>query len=66
MAVKYYLDVSVGDAFIMNNVDDPEAPAICGCMSDIGIEENDPDWSEKLDRYFESNFNILPDEWEMG
>ena len=67
MAIKYWLDCSVGDLFILSSINDLDAPPVCcGSMSDIGVVENDPDWTTKMDEYFEKEYGILPDEWVMG
>lgn len=37
-----------------------------GTLESVGIAEDDPDWQEKLDRFFLQKFKIFPDQWEVG
>lgn len=62
--MKYWLDLIENDNFILKTVE--ENDEVCkGKLSDIGITENDPNFTNKLDDYFEK-CGIKPDEWEIG
>ena len=65
MVIKYWLDI-VDDIFILSSVDDLDAEPICGHLSEIGIDPDDNDWTDKLDEYFETEHGIAPEEWELG
>lgn len=37
-----------------------------GRFSDLGIEENDEQFADKLDVFFSETLGISPNEWEIG
>lgn len=62
--MKYWLDLN-GDGYELKTIGEDEVIEE-GKLSSLGIEENDPDYQDKLDRHFEEKFGILPEEWEVG
>lgn len=37
-----------------------------GRFKDLGIDDEDEQWVDKLDDFFEKKLGIMPDEWEIG
>ena len=62
--MKYFVDL-YGDNFDVNEIESRNT-IYTGSLSGIGIEENDPDYTNKLDDFLEAELNIRPDEWEIG
>lgn len=61
---KYFVDL-YDDSFEVLDTENHDT-IYTGSLSGIGIEENDPDYTNKLDNFIESELNIRPDEWEIG
>ena len=61
---KYFLDMA-GDRFTLETVDTHDV-VFYGRFSELEIEENDPEYTNKLDDYFQSALHIAPDQWEVG
>lgn len=61
--MKYFLDLN-GDNFDLVSIEDRET-VITGNLKDIGIEDNDPQFSNKMDDFLET-MGIAPNEWEIG
>lgn len=63
--MKYFLDFNAmdQDKFELKTIE--EHDTVCeGRLSQI--EGADADWQDALDRYFETQYNIKPTEWEVG
>lgn len=63
--MKYWLDLN-GDNYTLYEAGEDEEEVCSGRLSDLGIGENDPDYTNKLDDYFEKEHGIAPSEWEVG
>ncbi len=65
--MKYWLNLYDDGSFELRPIDDDNLESYEGHLKDAGItEENDPQWTNKLDDYFESHLGIKPSEWEVG
>lgn len=62
--MKYFVDL-YGDNFDVNEIESRDT-IYSGSLSGIGIEDNDPDFQDKLDNFLEAELNIKPSEWEIG
>lgn len=63
--MKYYLLLFYSNDFELRTIDNNEV-VVEGNLLDIGIKDNCPYWTNKLDEFFEDEFGISPDEWEVG
>lgn len=61
---KYYADL-YDDSFEILDTENHDT-VYCGKFTDIGIEDNDPDFTNKMDRFLETELGIAPNEWEIG
>ncbi len=61
---KYFLDMA-GERFTLETVDTHDV-VFYGRFSELGIEENDPEYTNKLDDYFQNMLHIAPEMWEVG
>lgn len=61
---KYFVDL-YDDSFEVLDTENRDT-IYTGSLSGIGIEENDPDYTNKLDDFLEAELNIRPDEWGIG
>ncbi len=65
--MTYWLNLFNDGSFALLPIEDENLDIYEGHLSDAGItEENDPQWTNKLDDYFESQYGIKPSEWEVG
>jgi len=62
--MKYFVDLHNDNTFDLVSIEDRET-VFTGNLDDIGIEENDEQFSNKLDDFFET-LGIKPNEWEIG
>lgn len=62
--MKYFVDL-YGDNFDVNEIESRDT-IYSGSLSEIGIEENDTDYTNKLDEFLETELGIAPNEWEIG
>ena len=68
--MKYYLDIydtalNTYYDFALRSIEERET-IYEGRFSDIGIEDDDDDFANKLDVFFSEELGISPDEWEIG
>jgi len=64
--MTYFVDLSNdGDRFEVRETDTRDT-VYQGRLSTIGITENDPQFTNKLDDFLESVLRIAPDQWEVG
>lgn len=68
--MKYYLDIydtalNTYYDFALRSIEERET-IYEGRFSDLGIEENDEQFADKLDAFFFEELGIAPDEWEIG
>lgn len=68
--MKYYLDIydtALNSYYDFALISIEERDTIYeGRFSDLGIEEDDDQFSNKLDEFFSKELGISPDEWEIG
>lgn len=63
--MKYTLNLTNDGVFELYTIEEEEL--VCkGKLEDLGIKENDPNYTNVLDDYFEKEYNIKPSEWEIG
>ena len=68
--MKYFLDIydtalNAYYDFALRSIEDRET-IYEGRFSDLGIEDDDDDFANKLDDFFSEELGISPDEWEIG
>lgn len=64
--MKYYLDLMENSNFDLVAIEDSEI-IYSGNLAEAGItEEEDGQWTNKLDDFFQKELGITPDEWEVG
>ena len=68
--MKYFLDIydtalNTYYDFALISIEDRET-IYEGRFSDLGIEDGDDDFANKLDDFFSEELGISPDEWEIG
>lgn len=63
--MKYYLDLGYGDKFELKTIDEDDT-VYAGHLSDLGIQDNDPEYTNKLDDFFTKELGIAENEWEIG
>lgn len=61
---RYYIEME-GDRFVLKTVDGHDV-VLYGRLSSIGIEENDAEFTDKLDDYLWNELHIAPDQWEVA
>jgi hypothetical protein len=63
---KYYLELNLDGTMVLYRTGDDEV-VYEGRQEDAGITEDpDPDYTNKLDDFFQQELGIDPDEWEVG
>lgn len=63
--VKYYVEL-IDTRYMIKDIETRDT-VHTGLLADAGITEDpDPEYTNKLDVYFESEYGILPEEWEVG
>lgn len=62
---KYFLDLEANNRATLYTVIGREK-VWSGDMSAAGVVEDDPDYTNKLDDYFQKELGISPDEWGVG
>lgn len=68
--MKYFLDIydtalNTYYDFALVSIDERET-VYEGRFSDLGIDDDDDQWVDKLDAFFLEELGIMPDEWEIG
>lgn len=64
--VKYFLDLELDNRATLYTIAEREE-VWSGRLEEAGIEgDNDPDYTNKLDDFFQRELNISPNEWEIG
>ena len=64
--IKYFLDFGNDyDTCYLETCDEHDL-IYTGKISDIMKKENNTDWQDALDKFFERELNIKPNEWEVG
>ncbi len=63
--MKYYLDLYNDGTFELRETETRDT-IYTGSLDEIGIEDNDPNWTNKLDDFFQAELGIDPTEWEVG
>ena len=61
--IKYFLEDNGADVWTLR---DKETREEIITVHDPEISGYDNDWQDALDRFFEENYGITPDEWEIG
>lgn len=62
--MKYFVDMQ--DRFWdLVRIEDREI-IYTGTYKEVGIKEDDDQYTNKLDVFIEKKFGITPDEWEIG
>ncbi len=63
--LKYYVEM-VDNRYMIKDIESRDT-IHTGLLADAGITEDpDPDYTNKLDIYFKSEYGILPEEWEVN
>ena len=62
--MKYFVDLN-GSKFEVKTVDGHDTIYV-GNLSDAGIEGDDPEYTNKLDNFLQTELGISPEEWEVG
>lgn len=64
--VKYFLDLELSNRAALYTIAEYDE-VWSGQLEEAGIEgDNDPDYTNKLDDFFQKELGINPDEWEIG
>ena len=61
--IKYFLEDNDEDVWTLRDKETREVVSTVYGNSLPGYDEN---WQDALERYFEENYSITPDEWEIG
>lgn len=62
--MKYFVDLQ--DTFFDVVTIEEREVIYTGTYEEAGIEENDDQYTNKLDDFLETKLNIKPTEWEIG
>lgn len=64
--MRYYLELNLDGTMTLYRTEDDEV-VYEGRQADAGITEDpDPDYTNKLDDFFQQELGIDPDDWEVG
>ncbi len=66
---RYWLDMVNEYGFLYKKSEDEDRMDEVvwdGKLEEAGVFDNDPDYTNKLDDFFEAKFGIKPSEWEVG
>lgn len=63
---EYFLDIEYDNRATLYTSEEYKV-VWSGQLEEAGIEgDNDPDYTNKLDDFFQRELNISPNEWEIG
>lgn len=63
---RYYVEFGDHGIFRVNRCDNHDTVYTGQLFADCGIVDEDPEYTNKLDSFLESELGIKPEQWEVG